>query len=296
VALTNSGGEIQEAYDTDAYGNTIIFTGPGPDNTWFTDDDTQSSYGASDIIYCGYRYDAETGNYYVRNRYYSPTLGRWLTRDPIGYQGGINLYGFVNSSPVGNVDAAGLWYTDQWFGFNNPVFRGWVHREMKDKGDEDIPDKEQMEALFELWEKLGRPNSEGHKTDIPKGGGGGPKCQKKPWSGKRGGKRGFDGKKSRSTSGGLGQFTGIVVGFAAIYAYDQSGIPRGLQHIGESAQTVGRGVGQLAHSIAAIPGEIGAAVGDAWTAVGNWFTGPSEPVVSPVDEPVGPDEVVIPAE
>jgi RHS repeat-associated protein len=107
VALTNSGGEIQEAYDTDAYGNTIIFTGPGADNTWFTDDDTQSSYGANDIIYCGYRYDAETENYYVRNRYYSPILGRWLTRDPIGYRGGINLYGYVNSSPVGNVDPAG---------------------------------------------------------------------------------------------------------------------------------------------------------------------------------------------
>jgi RHS repeat-associated protein len=57
---------------------------------------------------CGYRYDAETGNYYVRNRYYSPTLGRWLTRDPIGYRGGINLYCYVNSSPVGNVDAEGL--------------------------------------------------------------------------------------------------------------------------------------------------------------------------------------------
>ncbi len=107
VALTNSGGEIQEAYDTDAYGNTIIFTGPGADNTWFTDDDTQSSYGANDIIYCGYRYDAETENYYVRNRYYSPTLGRWLTRDPIGYAGGIKLYGYVNSSPVGAADPMG---------------------------------------------------------------------------------------------------------------------------------------------------------------------------------------------
>jgi RHS repeat-associated protein len=107
MALANSSGAVVEAYDTDAYGNTIIFTGPGADKTWFTDDDTQSSYGANDIIYCGYRYDAETENYYVRNRYYSPTLGRWLTRDPIGYRGGINLYGYVNSSPVGNVDAEG---------------------------------------------------------------------------------------------------------------------------------------------------------------------------------------------
>ena len=56
---------------------------------------------------CGYRYDAETENYYVRNRYYSPAFGRWLTRDLIGYRGGINPYGYVNSSPVGNVDAWG---------------------------------------------------------------------------------------------------------------------------------------------------------------------------------------------
>ena len=55
----------------------------------------------------GYRYDAETENYYVRNRYYSPSHGRWLTRDPIGYRGGINLYGYVENGPVGNVDGQG---------------------------------------------------------------------------------------------------------------------------------------------------------------------------------------------
>ncbi len=108
VALTNSSGAIVEAYDTDAYGNTLIFTGPGADGVWFTDDDVQSNYGANGVIYCGYRYDAETENYYVRNRYYSPTLGRWVTRDPIGYEGGINLYGYVESSPVGALDKYGL--------------------------------------------------------------------------------------------------------------------------------------------------------------------------------------------
>ena len=34
--------------------------------------------------------------------------GRWLTRDPIGYQGGINLYAYVESDPVGRVDPGGL--------------------------------------------------------------------------------------------------------------------------------------------------------------------------------------------
>ncbi len=100
-------GAVVEAYDTDAYGNTLIFTGPGADGLWFTDDDVQSDYGANSIIYCGYRYDPETENYYVRNRYYSPALGRWITRDPIGYDGGINLYGYVESSPVGAADTFG---------------------------------------------------------------------------------------------------------------------------------------------------------------------------------------------
>ena len=46
-------------------------------------------------MYCGYRYDPETELYYVRNRTYSPTLGRWIQRDPIGFAGGVNLYEYV---------------------------------------------------------------------------------------------------------------------------------------------------------------------------------------------------------
>ncbi|MGC9260544.1 MAG: RHS repeat-associated core domain-containing protein [Phycisphaerae bacterium] len=107
VALTNSTGAIVEAYDTDAYGNTLISTGPGADGVWFTNDDVQSSYGANDIIYCGYRFDPETELYYVRNRTYSPTLGRWLQRDPIGYAGGINLYEYVGGGAVATVDPTG---------------------------------------------------------------------------------------------------------------------------------------------------------------------------------------------
>ena len=120
VALTNSSGTVVETYDTDAYGNTIIFTAPGADGVWFTDDDVQSGYGANEIIYCGYPdhstvmmvigtglYDPETELYYVRNRTYSPVLGRWVQRDPIGYAGGINLYECVVSNPVADVDSSG---------------------------------------------------------------------------------------------------------------------------------------------------------------------------------------------
>ncbi|MGC8561465.1 MAG: RHS repeat-associated core domain-containing protein, partial [Phycisphaerae bacterium] len=44
-----------------------------------------------------------------RFRNYSPTLGRWTSQDPLGYINGANTYQFVDSSPVGNVDAAGLY-------------------------------------------------------------------------------------------------------------------------------------------------------------------------------------------
>ena len=115
VALTNSSGGIVEAYDTDAYGQTIIYTGPGPDYLWFTDDDAGSgfTYGANDIIFCGYRYDPETRLYYVRNRMFltdtgGASVGRWLQRDPIGYEGGINLYEYVNGRAAVEIDPMGL--------------------------------------------------------------------------------------------------------------------------------------------------------------------------------------------
>ena len=38
---------------------------------------------------------------------YNPALGRWLQRDPIGYSGGINLYEYVRSKLVADVDSEG---------------------------------------------------------------------------------------------------------------------------------------------------------------------------------------------
>ena len=54
------------------------------------------------------RNDPETQLYYVRNRTYSPGLGRWIQRDPIGYEGGINSYEYVKGNPVLRKDPSGL--------------------------------------------------------------------------------------------------------------------------------------------------------------------------------------------
>jgi len=59
-------------------------------------------------LYCGYFFDAETALYHVRHRYYHPTLSIWLTRDPLGYLGGGNLYEYVGGNPTGISDPLGL--------------------------------------------------------------------------------------------------------------------------------------------------------------------------------------------
>ncbi len=40
-------------------------------------------------------------------RFYNPETGRWLNRDPIGENGGPNLYGYVGNDPVNKVDPLG---------------------------------------------------------------------------------------------------------------------------------------------------------------------------------------------
>ncbi len=52
--------------------------------------------------------DEETDLAYYGYRYLSTELGRWLSRDPIGERGGINLYGMVNNDPVNKWDLLGM--------------------------------------------------------------------------------------------------------------------------------------------------------------------------------------------
>ena len=59
------------------------------------------------ITYTGRRYDQESELYYYRNRMYSPTLGRFMQRDPKGYVDGMNLYAYVKNNPLKYLDAMG---------------------------------------------------------------------------------------------------------------------------------------------------------------------------------------------
>jgi RHS repeat-associated protein len=74
------------------------------------------SLAAGSYRYTARRYDAETagstaqpsGLYYYRARMYSPTWGRFLQPDPIGYRAGTNLYAYVNNDPLNLLDPYGF--------------------------------------------------------------------------------------------------------------------------------------------------------------------------------------------
>src|SRR6266498_634072 len=51
--------------------------------------------------------DDETDLVYYGHRYCNPSTGRWLSRDPIGEKGGLNLYGFVKNESITLVDPLG---------------------------------------------------------------------------------------------------------------------------------------------------------------------------------------------
>ena len=60
---------------------------------------------APQFAYTGQRIDPEIGGlYYYRARHYSTVFGRFLQPDPIGYSGGIHLYGYVDNDPLNGVD------------------------------------------------------------------------------------------------------------------------------------------------------------------------------------------------
>ncbi|HPC96152.1 MAG TPA: RHS repeat-associated core domain-containing protein [Sedimentisphaerales bacterium] len=64
------------------------------------------------FLFTGREFDAETGLYYYRARYYNPTLGRFLQTDPIGYADGMNWYAYCRNNAVTSVDPFGTKTTD----------------------------------------------------------------------------------------------------------------------------------------------------------------------------------------
>jgi RHS repeat-associated protein len=99
-ALTDASGNVVEVQQYDSFGD-----GAGS---------VLTRYG-----FTGRERDADTGLMYYRARWYDPQQGRFLSEDPIGLEGGVNLYAYVGNDPANSSDPLGLWPS---------IFRWKIHQ------------------------------------------------------------------------------------------------------------------------------------------------------------------------
>jgi RHS repeat-associated protein len=104
VALSDVNSVLVERYTYDVFGRPAIRDANGTE--------IAESAFANPYLFTGRAYDAETGLYYYRARYYDYATGRFLQADPAGYTDGLNLYAYVGSNPCGFVDPSGLCKAD----------------------------------------------------------------------------------------------------------------------------------------------------------------------------------------
>lgn len=90
LALSNTAGAVATSYNYEAFGKTTV-----------------TGVSLNTVQYTGRENDG-TGLYYYRARYYSPKLQRFLSEDPLQFNGGdINLFAYVLNSPVNLADPFG---------------------------------------------------------------------------------------------------------------------------------------------------------------------------------------------
>ncbi len=86
-------GTVSNWFDYDPYGNQTMGNTSNP------------------FRYCGEYQDLCSGLIYLRNRYYDPSIGRFISEDPA--RDGLNWYVYANNNPIKYIDPSGLYYLEK---------------------------------------------------------------------------------------------------------------------------------------------------------------------------------------
>jgi len=121
--------------------------------------------------YAGGFYDADTGLVRFGARDYDSATGRWLAKDPIGFNGEqLNLFIYVDAEPVNQIDSSGLVPTDNLYGFGKP-FWNWFHAQGLEglKGPNGQVPKPVAQPYFDDWKRNGKPGPDSKGMRDPRG-------------------------------------------------------------------------------------------------------------------------------
>ena len=91
TSLANTAGSLAQTYTFDSFGKQTASSGSLTNS----------------FRYTAREFDSETSLYYYRARYYDP-IGRFISEDPVRFNGGINFYKYVSNNPVTQTDPTGL--------------------------------------------------------------------------------------------------------------------------------------------------------------------------------------------
>ncbi|MFC5771131.1 RHS repeat domain-containing protein [Thauera sinica] len=90
----NQAGQVVWRWESDAFGSTAANADPAGTGTSTT----------VNLRLPGQYFDKESGLFYNWKRYYDPTIGRYISPDPIGIAGGLNLFGYAKQNPLRFID------------------------------------------------------------------------------------------------------------------------------------------------------------------------------------------------
>lgn len=96
TSLSSATGSLAQTYTYDSFGKLTASSGSL----------------VNSFRYTGREFDSETSIYEYRHRYYDPSVGRFSSEDPLGFNAGENFYAYVSNNPIASNDPQGLFEVD----------------------------------------------------------------------------------------------------------------------------------------------------------------------------------------